>query len=59
MTNDGLRYLQGVSQIPDFSKYCSSFQSNQNLSTIRASKNLDFSMLDDVHFLTNFSLNAI
>lgn len=59
MTNNGLRDLQGYSQIPDFSKHCCRFQSNHNLSTIRASKNLDFSVLDDVHFLTNFSLNAI
>lgn len=44
--------------VPDFSKHCASFQSNQNLSTIRASKYLDFSLLDDIHFLANFSLYA-
>lgn len=58
MVSDRVLYLWGVFQIPDFSEHCPSFQSNQNLSTIRASKNLHFSLLDDVHFLANFSLYA-
>lgn len=58
MTDDRLKYLWYYFKIPDFSKHWSSFQSNQNLSTIRASKNLDFSLLDDIHFLANFSLYA-
>lgn len=58
MTNDSLQHLQGVFWIPDFSKHCPSLQSNQNLSAISTSKNLDFSLLNDVHFLANLSLYA-
>lgn len=43
-------------QVPDFSKHCPSFQSDQKLSSIGASENPFLPLLHDVHFLASLYL---